>query len=160
MITCTFEKGASAKLRHIVVHALVEKDGCLLMEKRTGDMLETGKWCLPAGFLERDETLTQGILRELLEETGWVGEVVALLRINSNPDRPHEDRQNVAFDFIVKPIRKIGIADNESSKVEWIPIEKILSLGSKSRQIAFDHGESIALYCKYRKKPFPLPLFV
>ncbi|HUD19293.1 MAG TPA: NUDIX domain-containing protein [Patescibacteria group bacterium] len=154
MITCTFEKGQKASLRHVVVHMIVEKDGALLLEKRTGDMLETGKWGLPSGFLERDETASEGALRELREETGWEGKVINLFRINTNPNRPKEDRQNIAIEFLIKPIRKIGEADHESSRVEWIPIDKLLPLG----EFAFDHGESIGHYLKYRKKPFPLPI--
>lgn len=156
MITCTFEDGGKAKLRHVVVHAIVEKDNCLLLEKRAGPILETGKWGLPAGFIERDETLTQCILRELKEETGWIGEIVTLFRINSNPNRPKEDRQNIAVEFIVKPIKKVGEKDWESSKVEWIPIDKLISF----EDFAFDHGESIRLYLDYRRKFFPLPIVV
>lgn len=154
MITCTFENGKKANLRHVVVHAIVDLDGALLLGKRAGDILETGKWGLPGGFLDRNETAAQGALRELAEETGWEGEIISLFRINSKPHRPHEDRQNVAIEFIVKPIRQVGKPDWESSKVEWIPIDKLFPAG----EFAFDHGESIALYLKYRKHPFPLPL--
>lgn len=154
MITCSFENGSHAGLRHIVVHAIVEKDGALLLEKRAGPILETGKWGLPSGFLERDETAGEGVLRELLEETGWTGSIISLFRINSRPGRPKEDRQNVSLDFLVKPIEKIGKPDHESSKIEWIPIDKLLPL----EELAFDHGESIRLYLKYRQKPFVLPV--
>ena len=163
MITCAFEKdispggkGFAAHLRHVVVHAIVEKDGCILLEKRAGEILETGKWGLPSGFLDRDETAGEGALRELREETGWTGEIISLFRINSNPNRPKEDRQNVVLEFIVKPVKKEGDGDTESSKVEWIPIDKLLPID----QFAFDHGETIKLYLKYRKKHFPLPLLV
>jgi 8-oxo-dGTP diphosphatase len=154
MITCTFENGGHANLRHVVVHAIVEKDGALLLEKRAGPILETGKWGLPSGFLDRNETAAEGILRELKEETGWLGEIICLFRVNSKPNRPKEDRQNVSLDFLVKPIRKVGEQDKESSKVEWIPFEKLLPLD----ELAFDHGESISLYLKYRKKHFSLPV--
>ncbi len=156
MITCTFENGNKASLRHVVVHAVVEMDGKLLLEKRTGDLLESGKWSLPSGFLDRDETAGEGILRELKEETGWDGEIISLFRINTNPDRPHEDRQNISIEFLVKPIKKIGEPDKESSKIEWIPIEKLLPFD----EFAFDHGKTIELYLKYRKSPFPLPVMV
>lgn len=156
MIRCRFEKGYEALLRHVVLHAIVEKDGALLLEKRAGDLLETGKWSLPAGFLNRDETAGEGILRELKEETGWEGEIVSLFRINTNPDRPHEDRQNIALEFIIKPLKLVGTQDTESSKVEWIRIEKLIPFD----EFAFDHGETIRLYLEYRKKPFTLPLLV
>ena len=160
MITCTFENGYKAKLRHVVVHAIIEMDGKLLLEKRTGDLLESGKWSLPSGFLDRDETAGECIIREVKEETGWDSEVISLFRINTKPDRPHEDRQNVAIEFLVRPLRKTGEPDTESSEVEWIPIDKLIPLLSASRRIAFDHGETISLYLKYRKNPFPLPVMV
>ncbi|MBI2405403.1 NUDIX hydrolase [Candidatus Gottesmanbacteria bacterium] len=154
MITCTFENGKTTSLRHVVVHAIVEKDGAILLGKRAGDILETGKWGLPGGFLDPNETAAQGALRELKEETGWEGEIVSLFRINTNPNRPHEDRQNVALDFLIKPTGKAGEPDHESSEVEWIPFEKLLPFD----QFAFDHGQSIGLYLKYRQHPFALPL--
>ena len=107
--------------------------------KRRIDMLEGGKWGLPGGFLDRDETLEQCVLREVLEETGWKAKVLSLFRINSSPNRPKEDRQNVAVDFIVSPLEKIGNEDSESTKVEWIAIDKLWDLDL----FAFDHGESI-----------------
>jgi len=154
MITCAFENGNKASLRHVVVHAIVEMDGKLLLVKRTGDLLESGKWSLPSGYLDRDETAGQGMIRELKEETGWDSEVISLFRVNTNPHRPHEDRQNVAFDFLVKPLKKTGKPDAENSKIEWIPIEKLSPLS----EFAFDHGESIEYYLKYRAKHFPLPI--
>lgn len=156
MITCTFEDGGRGSLRHAVVHAIVEDHGKLLLEKRSDHIMESGKWGLPSGFVDRDETLSQAVLRELREETGLEGKVVSLFRINSNPNRPHEDRQNIAFDFIVKPLRQVGKADEESSKVEWIPIDKLIPF----EDFAFDHGESIKRYLDYRRNPFPLPLLV
>jgi 8-oxo-dGTP diphosphatase len=74
MITCLFENGGRALLRHVVVHAVVERDGALLLIRRAPHLSEGDKWGLPGGFLDRDETLTQGVLRELREETGWTGQ--------------------------------------------------------------------------------------
>lgn len=157
MLTCTFEDGHSTtNLRHVVVHAIVEKDGKLLLGKRAPPLLEAGKWGLPAGFMDRNETAAQCCLRELKEETGWEGEILSLFRINSNPIRPHEDRQNISIEFIVKPLRKTSEPDHESSKVEWIPIDELIPFD----QFAFDHGESLKLYLEYKKSPFPLPLLV
>lgn len=157
MITCTFEKGNKANLRHVVVHSFVEKDGALLLAKRQGNISETGLWCLPGGYLGTDETASEGALRELREETGWEGEVVSVFRINSNPFRRHDEtKQNVAIEFIIRPTKKMGEPDRESSKVEWITMDKLFG----EEQFAFDHRESIMLYLQYRKTPFPLPIVV
>lgn len=156
MITCTFENGNTTSLRHVVVHAVVEMDGKLLLAKRTGNILETGKWGLPSGYLNRDETAGEGALRELKEETGWDGEIISFFQIVTRPDRPHEDTQNVSLSFLVKPIAKTGTPDKENSKIEWIPMDKLLPF----EDFAFDHGETIRLYLDYRKHAFPLPIVV
>ncbi len=155
MLICNFEDGGKAKLRHLVTHAIIERDGKILLAKRAVPLLESGKWCLPGGFVNRDETASQAILREVLEETGWQGEVINLFRINSNPNRPAEDRQNIPLEFLIRPIKQVGQPDKESTEIKWWLIEDLYSL-----DFAFDHKETIELYLKYRLQPFALPLLV
>jgi len=155
MITCAFENGNQAKLRHVVVHAIVEADGKLLLVKRAQTLsLEAGKWALPGGFLDRDENAEEAALRELREESGWEGKIISMFRINTDPNRPHEDRQNVAIDFLIAPIRKTGKEDSETAEVSWVPLRALPPFES----FAFDHGDSIRYYLSYRSKHFPLPL--
>jgi len=156
MITCQFEDGGKTSLRHVVVHGICEKDGEILLVKRAPRFLEGGKWSLPAGFLDRDETASECIERELLEETGWKVKAEFLFRINTNPHRPHEERQNVSLDYIVTPIKKTGEGDDENSDVAFFPIDKLPPFD----EFAFDHGESLKLYLDYKKSAFPLPLVV
>lgn len=156
MITCAFENGKAASLRHVVVHAIVEKDGALLLVKRSPDISEGGKWSLPSGYLDRDETAAQGALRELREETGWEGEVRSLFIIKTDPHRPHEDRQNVSFHFLVTPIRQTGKSDHESTEVAWVPIHELPPL----HELAFDHGEAVEWYLRYRSQEHPLPVVI
>lgn len=145
-IRCVFEDGGQAALRHVVVHAVVERDGALLLARRAPHLIEGGKWGLAGGFLDRDETLEQGVLRELREETGWAGRVIGLLRINSRPDRPHEHRQNVAFDFVVEPVALVTAPDAESASVDWVPIDRLPPLDA----LAFDHGDTVRAYLAVR----------
>lgn len=156
MITCTFENGSHTILRHVVVHGIIEKDNKLLLVKRQGPLLESGKWSLPSGFLDRDETAPEGIVREVFEETGWESEIITLFRINTNPNRPKEDRQNISIEFLLQATKETGAPDKENSKIEWISVDKLIPFD----EFAFDHGESIKLYLKYREKPFTLPLVV
>ena len=154
MITCAFEDGHPALLRHVVVHALVERDGALLLVKRAPRLLEGGKWGLPGGFLDRDETIAQGALRELREETGWEGDVIALLRVNSRPDRPREDRQNVAFDLVIAPRHQSGAADEESTEIRWFPLDALPAPES----LAFDHGDTVRAYLEWRRTGAATPV--
>jgi len=156
MITCAFENGNPATLRHVVVHAIVEMDGKLLLVKRSPKISEGGKWSLPSGYLDRDETAAEGVLRELREETGWEGGEPALFFIKTDPNRPHEDRQNVSFHFLVKPVAQTGKPDWESTAVSWVSLSDLPPLET----LAFDHGEAVGHYLRHRERPLSLPIVI
>ena len=70
MIKCTLENKHETSFRHITVGSIVvnEKQEVLLI-KRAINLLRGGKYSIPGGFLDRDENLEEGALRELKEET-------------------------------------------------------------------------------------------
>lgn len=152
MINCIFEDGGKASLRHTVVDNIVIRDNKIILVKRTKGLLEAGKWALPAGFVDRDETLLDAAKREIFEETGWRVKDINLFRIKDSPSRPHEDRQNIAFVFLSFADKKEGEKDNESDEVKWFDLDNL------PNEIAFDHGDDIELYKKYLEEKFPLPM--
>src|SRR3989304_3338139 len=138
MITCYFENSKKAvKLRHVVVDMLVIKDKKILLVKRGGKWLEKGKWALPGGFLDMDETCEQAALRELKEETGYTGKIIKLFQIIDNPRRRHEDRQNVTLIYLVEPFKQVGGSDDEIAEIKWFALDKLPS----PQDFAFDHLE-------------------
>jgi 8-oxo-dGTP diphosphatase len=145
MITCKFEDGGDALLRHVVIDTIVLKDGKILMVKRTGKLLEGGKWGLVGGFVDRDETLVQAAAREIHEETGWEVKDITLLRVNDDPNRPKEDRQNISFVYFCQAVKKTGEPDWESDDQQWYDLDALPDRES----IAFDHADSIDLYKKH-----------
>lgn len=160
MITCYFENNNKAKkgLRHITVNAIVIHENKVLLGKRgtVGGkvMLESGKWGLVGGFFDRDENLAQAVKREVLEESGCEIDNLTLFRINDNPNRPKEDRQNVDIIFSANLVRQIPKKDEEISHLEWFPLDNLPPM----EEMAFDHGEDILLYKEYLKKKHPIPL--
>ncbi len=155
MINCFFEDGKQTSLRHVVVEALIEKDNKLLFVKRAPGMLEGGKWAIVSGFLDRDETTAEGVIREVKEETGWDCAITHLFRINSRPGRPNDrERQNVAIEYILKPLKKTGRPDRETTDIMWVEIEKIDQMG----ELAFDHSQTVQLYLTHRNNPSDFPL--
>ena len=154
MITCKFEDGSEASLRHVITDNIVIKDGKILLVKRTGKILEGSKWGLVGGFVERDETITQSVEREILEETGWTVNDINLLRVKDWPDRPHEDRQNIGFVYFCTAVKKTGEADWESDEQKWFSLDDL----PPKEQIAFDHAKDIEFYKIYLKENFKIPV--
>lgn len=156
MITCSFEDGVSTSLRHAVADVIVVKDNKILLANRSEKLsLEPGKWTLPGGFVDRDETVADAATREVLEETGYQITNLTLLRINSNPHRAHDaERQNIDFVFFADGREQTGQPDWESSEIQWFPLDKL----PPKEQIAFDHYDNLQLYTKYKKKHFILPI--
>lgn len=154
MITCYFENSKKKSfLRHVGVDMLIVKEKKILLVKRSGKWLETGKWALPGGFLDRDETGAQAAIRETREETGYEAKVIKLFQVNDNPNRPHEDRQNVSLVYLMKLLKKVGGHDAEIAEVKWFGLNQ-LPLKNK---IAFDHLETIRLYKLTLQRRFRLP---
>jgi 8-oxo-dGTP diphosphatase len=153
MLKCILENGHEVSFRHVATHALAIKDGQILLVKRAPHLINPNKYAFPGGFLDRDETTSQGVLRELQEETGYAGTVKQLFRICDNPNRPQEDRQNVALDFIIEVGKKIGEPDGEATLVQWFSLSDL----PPENEFAFDHYEHIQLYLKYIQQPFSLP---
>ncbi len=156
MITCYYEDGNEASLRHAVVDSLVIKDGQILMVKRNKKLLEGGKWGVVGGFMERDESCQEAAEREIYEETGWEVKDISLIAINDNPNRPNEDRQNIAFIFVCQAVKQTGKPDWEADEVKWFDLDEV----PNDEQIAFDHADFIKLYRQYLKKSFELPVLV
>ncbi len=67
--------------------AIVIDNGKLLLVKRA-DYPRQGDWCIPAGFVEWDESPGECAVRELLEETGLEIELGELFNVYSGTDDP------------------------------------------------------------------------
>lgn len=144
MLTCIFENGDKASLRHVVVDALIMQDHKILLIKRATHLTNGGKYALPGGYLDRDETAEEAVIREVKEETGYDSTVLKLFTIIDRPDRPQEDRQNVAFVYVVKPLSQTGKPDTEVSGMQWFELDQL----PPKNEFAFDHYQTIQNFKK------------
>ena len=143
MINCEFESKKIAQLRHVVVDALIVRDGKVLLTKRSANLHEAGKWCLPGGYVDRDETIIEAVMREVHEEIGYTCEVQELFTIIDKPQRKGDDRQNISFVFQVRLLAKVGELDpTEVSEMTWFDLTKLPA----GDTVAFDHFEIIWNY--------------
>lgn len=142
MINCTFENGNKAKLRHVVVDSIAIKNNQILLVKRGPHHVSPGKFGVPGGFVELNETTKGAALRELKEETGYEGKVTKLVTVIDNPNRKNEERQNIAFVYEIEVGEKIGEHDDEIESTHWFDLDKLPS----EENFAFDHYEIIHSY--------------
>ena len=68
----------------------------LLLTQRT----DNGQWCLPGGMLDAGESVTEGCVREVWEETGLEVEVTHLVGIYSNPHMLVTYADGNSFQFV------------------------------------------------------------
>ena len=124
----------------------------ILAEQRgigTPDPEYVGKWCMPCGYLDFDETCKQAIAREVVEETGVniPSESFELIEINDIPSS--DKRQNITFRF--KTELKGYISDyeltnrfsetNEVMDIKWIDLREV-----NNYKWAFNHEKIIKKY--------------
>ncbi len=69
------------------VGILVETHGGVVLIRR-GHAPHKGRWALPSGFIEADESIEDAALRECKEETGLDVELVELFGVDSFPEGP------------------------------------------------------------------------
>ena len=129
--------------RYVVGHALVVRDGRVLMLKRLRDP-GGGWWALPGGYLGWDETIEQCVVRELKEETGLQGRVIDLLGVYSDPGRDEDGRQNVAVVYEIEAIGEAEVSE-EAGEITWFDFNEL------PREIAFDNRRMIEDYIRKRK---------
>ena len=123
----------------------------ILAEQRgsgTPDPEYIGKYCVPCGYLDYDETIVQAAQRELMEETGLNFPITDFKLLNIN-DLPKSDkRQNVTFRYIVNsnvPIEDLSklftTKNSEKDEVESIKFIKLKDIDNY--EWAFNHQELI-----------------
>ncbi|GGA42265.1 NUDIX domain-containing protein [Psychrobacillus lasiicapitis] len=97
----------------------------LVVKKRYGGL--DGRWSLPAGFVNNDETVDEAALREVKEETGVECLVQHMIGFRSGVIE-NKVSDNMAI-FLLHPIEKDPILQAQLSElyeVKWIHPSKLL----------------------------------
>lgn len=115
--------GKSAKLS-VSASAVIYGHGGILLICRT----DNGRYCLPGGQVEVGESLSEAVIREVEEETGYIVSVRYIAGVSSDPDMvivyPDGNRwQTVELDFVCRIDGQLNITpgiSNESSGIVWV----------------------------------------
>ncbi|MBY8863192.1 NUDIX domain-containing protein [Nocardia sp. CA2R105] len=95
---------------------------------------DNGNWSMPGGAHDPGESLTHTAVRETLEETGVDIHVTGLVGIFTDPTHVihytsnDEVRQEFTVVYRGEPTGGNPTTSEESTRVEWVPIERIPSL--------------------------------
>ncbi len=81
----------------LAVGAVVVDRGRVLLVRRGQEPLK-GHWSLPGGALELGESLNEGLVREVREETGLIVEPVELVELL---DRIHREGERVRYHYVI-----------------------------------------------------------
>jgi 8-oxo-dGTP diphosphatase len=79
-----------------VTCVVVEKEGAVLLVRRRYPP-RAGDWCLPAGFVEVDESPAESAVREVSEETGLAIEITGLIDSWASNEDPRTPVVSFAF---------------------------------------------------------------
>ena len=150
-----------------MIIALHEGELYVILGKRgTASPNEIGKWCMPCGYLDKDETCEEGVLREIWEESGLnVHKTIEQYhiihdqmnfpwKINSVPDR---EMQNVSMHYAlyfstqsnlyrdVARLPELTLENNsvadEVEEVLWVNVKDI-----RDYDICFSHDSTINVF--------------
>lgn len=98
-----------------------------------------GRWALPGGFVEMEETLEAAAARELAEETGVSGVALTQLHTFGAPGRDPRGRVvSVVYYGWTKTSEHAARAATDAAKVEWFAVDR-------TPPLAFDHDEILKL---------------
>jgi ADP-ribose pyrophosphatase YjhB (NUDIX family) len=124
----------SARHSVSVAAVVVRDDDHVLAIKRA----DNGHWEPPGGVLELDETIEDGLRREVREETGLDVNSIALTGVYKNMERGI-----ISLVFRCQPVRTNVSGDNEVADHRWLGRNEIQSLMDEAYAIrVFDALDS------------------
>lgn len=138
-IQATSSYPAVAVTVDLVLFTLVEDQLRVLAVKRGAEPFK-GRWALPGGFVEPDESLEQAAKRELREETGIDGARIHLEQLATYGDPERDPRQrvvSVAY-LALAPGLPQPTAGSDAAGADWVAVDQLLRSRST---LAFDHAE-------------------
>ena len=103
-----------------VAAIILDEDGKILLVRRCPNITYPGVCCRPCGYLEYDEGVRVGIVREIAEETNLVIEPSEVFTVHSNFHNPQQ--HTVGIWFLSKVVSGIPLAGDDASELGWFEL--------------------------------------
>lgn len=112
-------------MRPAAAVAIINNDRILMLKRA-----DNGKWTLPGGTMELDESLTDCAVREVREETGLDVRVTDVIGTYTDPDirieySDGEVRREFTIVYYGTASNGEVVTDDESSAYAWIPVADV-----------------------------------
>lgn len=121
----------------VIVGGVVEKDGKYLLVQEAKEKCR-GKWNIPAGHLDPNETIFEAAKREVKEESGFDVELTGVCQIGN------QKLENDVFISVVFATKVIGgdinFNPNEILDAKWFTYEEIVATKDQLRMESFVLG--------------------
>ncbi|AGO61445.1 NUDIX hydrolase [Ferroplasma acidiphilum] len=105
----------------VAVGGVITLGNKILLGKRR-DEPDRYKWAIPGGKLELNETIEEGLKREMLEETGLTVEVENLLGIS---EIIRKDFHYIILDYKCRPVKGIEHAGSDALRLKYFDMESL-----------------------------------
>ncbi len=112
------------------VGAIILDGNRVLLIRRANAPLK-GVWSIPGGRLDLGETLTEGLRREIREETGLRIEIVDQVEVFERIMRDGDDRVQyhyVLIDYLCEPAGGVLRAADDADDARWVEQDEMAEL--------------------------------
>ena len=114
----------------VAVAAAVVENGRILLVKRAGEP-GRGCWSLPGGVVRLGERLNEAVVREVLEETGLLVEIIRPIDVVETIIKDEDGRiryHYVIIDYLARPVAGELRASSDALEARWVGFEEALKL--------------------------------
>jgi len=125
------------------VAALVRNPGGEILLVRRGVGPGKGRWALPSGFIEIEETPEMACVRELEEETGLMGRIKGLIGVFSQKSETYKSVIIIGYDVDAEGEIRAG---SDSVDVGFFPPDRLPPVAFSSHREMIEAGRG-------RKRP-------
>lgn len=131
------------------VGILIEMEGGIVLIRRNNPPHQ-GRWALPSGYIESDESAEDAAVREALEETGLQVELIELAGVNSFPEGP--PISGLMVFYRARPISGELRGGDDASEAKVFQPEELPLLPFRT------HREAVSQWLSRVQSPHKVPL--